>query len=917
MLLAAPALGAGFTIPDGVTATTTQDLGSDNTGLIAPGGTIDTSGTSGPGVSGQNANILTNQGVVTAETDGIVLVDGNQITNEGTVTSGTVRTIGIDGYDGIQAGDNNTIVNRGNITGIDDGVDIRNGNTITNYGTITGSDSTSWDGVWGILTGNNNRIYNEVGAFISSGQSEVRLGDDNYVRNSGTIGDSDFSIFGYDRNEIVVTSTGLVLGNTLLRNGNTVTNHGGMGGINIQNSSKVYNYGTVRSLVVSGTDSYVKNAGVIERGITVVMFPDGAVNEIFNTGLINGSVYGFGGAGTLIISGTTGSVESATDDAIAARSYGAGTVTVDVSGDVTSEAARGIYAFSYTGALSVTTQGAVKGETQGIYAVVKSASGTGDVAVNAKSGSVTSDTRAAIFARNYGNGNVAVTGGANITSSGSGADHHGIDARAGVAGAVTVDVSGDVTSEAARGIHAFSDTGALSVTTQGAVKGETQGIYAVVKSASGTGDVAVNAKSGSVTSDTQAAIFARNYGNGNVAVTGGADITASSTANDSAHGIDARAEGAGTVTVDVSGDVTSAGAMGINARSETGAVSVKNTGSVAGKTEGVYAASFGAAAMSVSSAGHVTSSSGRGIAAYNLSGAVTVAAGGTVSAEGYAVSAISRGAGAVSVSNTGHLTSSDRMGIYSYSKLDVVMVENHGGIDAKTSGISARGGGGVIFSGSGGVTSSEGYGVIASSKYGSVTLTNSGKVASKLTGISAYAKTGAVNVTVTDGSVVSQSSSAVRVVGGGNLAVSVSGAATGAAGVNAAGVAFGLTTGFGGADNSLKVLSGGVVNNAGGLGQLAILGFSGSEAVSNAGTVSGNIDLGGGANSFVNQTGGVFNMGGTVSLGAGNTLSNAGTLSPGGDGAVAATAVTGHLAQTAGGVMAVDINPAAGTADRV
>src|SRR5580693_5274369 len=61
-----------------------------------------------------------------------------------------------------------------------------------------------------------------------------------------------------------------------------------------------------------------------------------------------------------------------------------------------------------------------------------------------------------------------------------------------------------------------------------------------------------------------------------------------------------------------------------------------------------------------------------------------------------------------------------------------------------------------------------------------------------------------------------------------------------------------------------------------------------------------------------------FSMqGATVDLGAGNVLTNAGTLSPGGAGVIQTTALTGNLVQTATGRLLTDINLAGGTSDRV
>jgi outer membrane autotransporter protein len=93
------------------------------------------------------------------------------------------------------------------------------------------------------------------------------------------------------------------------------------------------------------------------------------------------------------------------------------------------------------------------------------------------------------------------------------------------------------------------------------------------------------------------------------------------------------------------------------------------------------------------------------------------------------------------------------------------------------------------------------------------------------------------------------------------------------------------------------------------------LGNNGS--VDNSGTITGNVDLGAGANAFNNRAGGVFNPGTTVALGAGNTLTNQGTLAPGGSGTIQTTALTGDLVQSGTGTLAVDLDLAGATADRL
>jgi len=117
------------------------------------------------------------------------------------------------------------------------------------------------------------------------------------------------------------------------------------------------------------------------------------------------------------------------------------------------------------------------------------------------------------------------------------------------------------------------------------------------------------------------------------------------------------------------------------------------------------------------------------------------------------------------------------------------------------------------------------------------------------------------------------------------------------------------------------VLSGGSNNTLTNFGTvtalsgLAVQGDTGNDTVNNSGTVTGNVVLGSGANAFNNMAGGLFNPGASVDLGGGS-LTNAGTLSPGGVGTTQTTALTGNLTQTATGILLADINIAGATSDR-
>jgi uncharacterized protein with beta-barrel porin domain len=142
---------------------------------------------------------------------------------------------------------------------------------------------------------------------------------------------------------------------------------------------------------------------------------------------------------------------------------------------------------------------------------------------------------------------------------------------------------------------------------------------------------------------------------------------------------------------------------------------------------------------------------------------------------------------------------------------------------------------------------------------------------------------------------------------GGNISITTSGTVIGGFGTGV-GVNF-----IGGANNTL--INSGTITTVNGLVGTAVLGNTGNNSISNSGIIIGNVDLGTGANAFNNQSGGIFISGATVNLGANNTLSNHGTLSPGGIGVIQTTALTGNLTFSPGSYYLIDVSPTA--SDRI
>ena len=109
-----------------------------------------------------------------------------------------------------------------------------------------------------------------------------------------------------------------------------------------------------------------------------------------------------------------------------------------------------------------------------------------------------------------------------------------------------------------------------------------------------------------------------------------------------------------------------------------------------------------------------------------------------------------------------------------------------------------------------------------------------------------------------------------------------------------------------GANNTLT--NHGTITTVNDVGGTAILANGGNETINNYGTVIGSVNLGEGSHTFNNYSGATFNPGTTVDIGSGNTLLNAGTLSPGGTGNLMTTTLTGNLVQTSTGVLQMQID---------
>jgi uncharacterized protein with beta-barrel porin domain len=732
------------------------------------------------------------------------------------------------------------------------------------------------------------------------------------VTSTGNITTAGNAAYGIAASSAGYTSTGPV---SVISIGNITTAGSGARGIDANSTSYHRNAGTV---TVTSTGTIATQGGGATgisatshaaygsaAAVTVTSTGNIATQGAGATGVKAGSI-GYSGSAAVTVN-STGNIVTAGSGSLGIQASSTtyngntGAVTVTSTGNITTAGAgaRGInaYSFSVNGdAAAVTLISTGNITTQGV----------GATGIRASSASA------------YGSaGTVTVTSTGNISTQGNGANGIlAVNSGYSHSGAVTVSSTGNIATVAsgAQGISATSSTyngnaGAVTITSTGNITtagGDARGIDTRSYSRNGNaGAVTVTSTGNIVTagigsSGIHASAFANNGSAGAVTVTSTGNITTLTTHGAHAYGIYARSAGydnSGAVTVSSTGNIATAGnsATGIVARSASGygsgAVTVTSTGNIA---------TAGANALGIDA---------RSGAQFGSAGAVTVTSAGNIITQGngahgiYAVSAGYGAAAVVSVTSTGNVTTSGS------SAAGIIAVSasyngNAGAVTVTSIGNITATGGGNSFSG-GIVAISSGY-----AGSGAVTVTSTGNIittGSNASGIAAYSYSNAVKVTST-GNITAQGANA-----SGILAASYSGPIT--VTINS-----GTVSGGGGAGVAFQGGTANTLTNMGtvmALSGLAIFADTGNTTVSNFGTVTGSVILGGVTNAFNNQAGGLFNTGAIVDLGAGNTLANAGTLSPGGAGLIQTTTLNGNLTQSATGILFADINLAGATSDLV
>ena len=324
------------------------------------------------------------------------------------------------------------------------------------------------------------------------------------------------------------------------------------------------------------------------------------------------------------------------------------------------------------------------------------------------------------------------------------------------------------------------------------------------------------------------------------------------------------------------------GADSASSVSQSGDITLTNNGLVS--TEGNFA--FGIAVESYASSQHfsLNTSTTPNVVATSFGGNVSISNSGTISTIGVGAHGILAVIGAGTQSSEGFIgnsTLSATSGSLTISNTGTITATG-----ASSYGVFADNIASIYFSSSG--TSS------ALATTGPISISSSGNItASGPDSTAIWARSSAFSGTsLTYGNIIIDIGATATITGGSGSGVGIEfleGAAN-------------KLTNYG----TIQALSG-----------LAVRGGFGSETIDNYGTIIGNVMLGSGTNAFNNQTSGTFRSGSTVNLGAGNTWTNAGDLSPGGVGVVQVTVLTGNLVQTGTGKYTVDIDQSGAGSDVV
>jgi uncharacterized protein YhjY with autotransporter beta-barrel domain len=531
---------AGHTLLN--TGTITASLGDDGVDIGTLAGTLD------------------NQGTITGADNGVEVdtaTVGGTILNSGTIT-GLANN-------GIDAGDNITIVNTNIITGNVDGANVDDDANIINTGTITGTTGngvtaqddlilTTTGTISGAVSGveaNENASIVNTGTITGADEDGIAADDELTLTNTGTITGDDNGVQAQD--EAIITNTGTITGangngvdvaNELsLVNSNIIT--GDDDGVSGDDSAIITNTGTITGITDDGIEMddtlTLDNSGTVTGADNGVEVDEDATITNQASGVINGTA-GDGILATLDLDVTNDGSITGGDDGIDAGD--SALIDNNATGTITGTTGDGIFAGALLG---LTNDGAITGAANGVQT---GASATID---NNATGTIT------------GNGGDGVQAGALLDLSNAGSITGSVNGvEAGDTAVIDNLLGGTITGNGGDGVNAGN---ALDLANDGSITGSVDGVDALDSA------VIVNSSTGVITG---------NGGDG-VVVDNLLNLTNSGSISGTDDGVDALDS---AVIVNNATGVISGTDDGIDA---VNSLNLTNAGSITGGDEGVEA----------------------------------------------------------------------------------------------------------------------------------------------------------------------------------------------------------------------------------------------------------------------------------------------------------------------------------------
>ena len=586
---------------------------------VTSSGTILSSGAGISTSTASGANIIVNNGAVTANGgNGLFAFSGAGNINIANTADITSAFTGIGALNAGAAANGSIVVNSysGAITAGGDGINVSNvgaGNAgliyVQNVGTITAN--TAGIGGFGIYAqqaGDGEVIIQSVGAIAGTAQTGI------FVAGNGTTGMVSIAANGGGIGSAVdsVTSTGIGAyqynaagagGISVLANGFAGI-YAGQFGIDARNLGA----GTVRvnvvasnPIVTSGVGSVAINsqAGIGATDIDVAsaitsggvginaVSGDGGISiDTTAGGTINAAddgIFASSTGGNVVVT-TAGAVTALNGDGVQVQATGAGSAVIINSATITS-GRHGLYAFSQTSSVNIANSGAITANTTGgAFAGILGSSNNGPVTIVLNGGtSIAGTVRDGVVAQTGFGGDVIVAGNGAVTIGTAGDFTEGVGIRAEALGLsdghdATVFLQAPTSIFAVNGgINAnASGVGAVNLLLSGNSSITTSGATSYgIRAASGGGSIQVAAPLSANITSAGSGIVTVNSGAGSTTVAASGNVTASGVG---LAGISATS-GTGATVISAGNGITIAGTAGSGIRTNAaGAVVTVNVG---------------------------------------------------------------------------------------------------------------------------------------------------------------------------------------------------------------------------------------------------------------------------------------------------------------------------------------------------